>query len=352
MKEVKFKVRVECMTFNQSKYILDTLNGFCIQQTSFPFVCTIIDDASTDGETDIIRNYLTEYFELEEKQKFCVEETEDYSLIYAHHKTNPNCYFAVIFLKYNHYSIKKGKNQYVSELNKQVDYIAMCEGDDFWVNPLKLQIECDFLDNHPDKGLVYTNCNVLFHDEGILHKNVFSTGFFKATKNYKDFILEGKYLTPCSWLYRVDELSEIEVPSYVTDWTLFIAFSLLIRQRVGYLDDTTCTYRVTHSSASHSSDMKNKYSYIKNVYKTEEHLLNYYLDSFSESDLLKWKNRKYTIIIPYAVALGDEEMLHNIKQFKHLNVSLKKWILLYFSNISFLKKYVYSKLESSIKKGL
>ena len=50
MEYPKFKVCVRCFTFNQAKYIEETMNGFVMQQTDFPFVCCIVDDASTDGE--------------------------------------------------------------------------------------------------------------------------------------------------------------------------------------------------------------------------------------------------------------------------------------------------------------
>ena len=56
--DYKWMVRVRCMTFNHASYIEDAMNGFTIQQTDFPFVCTIIDDASTDGEQEVIKNYL------------------------------------------------------------------------------------------------------------------------------------------------------------------------------------------------------------------------------------------------------------------------------------------------------
>ena len=54
----EFKVFVRCMTYNQSKYIVETMNGFTMQQTDFPFVCCIVDDSSTDGEQKIISKYL------------------------------------------------------------------------------------------------------------------------------------------------------------------------------------------------------------------------------------------------------------------------------------------------------
>lgn len=53
-----YKVLVSCFTYNQSKYIEDALNGFVMQQTTFPFVRLVMDDASTDGEQDIIKVWM------------------------------------------------------------------------------------------------------------------------------------------------------------------------------------------------------------------------------------------------------------------------------------------------------
>ena len=64
MEYPKFKVCCRCFTFNHAKFITDTMNGFTMQQTSFPFVCTIVDDASTDGEQQVICKYLEEDFDL------------------------------------------------------------------------------------------------------------------------------------------------------------------------------------------------------------------------------------------------------------------------------------------------
>ena len=60
-----YKVFVYCNTFNQTSYIKDTMDGFCMQQTNFPFVCMIMDDASTDGEPEVIKQYLNDNFDTE-----------------------------------------------------------------------------------------------------------------------------------------------------------------------------------------------------------------------------------------------------------------------------------------------
>lgn len=153
MEDIKYMVRVSCMTFNHAHYIADAMNGFCMQETNFPFVCTIMDDASTDGEQDVIKNYLEEHFDLEDSSVVRKEETDDYFLTFAQHKTNKNCYFAVLFLKYNHYSIKKPKMPYIEEWC-DTKYVALCEGDDYWIDSQKLQTQTDLLDANPDISLV------------------------------------------------------------------------------------------------------------------------------------------------------------------------------------------------------
>ena len=90
-----FLVCVECATYNHAPYILDAMNGFCMQQTTFPFVCIILDDASTDGEQEVIKNYLQENFDLQDKNVTRNEETDDYILTFAQHKSNRNCFFAM-----------------------------------------------------------------------------------------------------------------------------------------------------------------------------------------------------------------------------------------------------------------
>ena len=152
MEDFNFLVRVSCMTYNQAHYIVDAMNGFCMQETSFPFVCTIVDDASTDGEQEVIQDYLNKYFILDGNEDYHHNETEDYVRFFARHKTNSNCYFVVVYLKYNHYSIKKPKAPYFKEWTN-TKYVACCEGDDYWIDSKKLQMQVDFMESHPDYSL-------------------------------------------------------------------------------------------------------------------------------------------------------------------------------------------------------
>lgn len=151
-----FLVNVLCFTFNQSKYIIDTMNGFCMQQTNFPFVCCIVDDASTDGEQEVIQKYLEENFDFSNKSEAYRKEVDYAFITYARHKVNLNCYFAVLFLKENHYSKKKDKMPYLAEWRESCKYEALCEGDDYWINSSKLQKQADILNDFEDVILVHT----------------------------------------------------------------------------------------------------------------------------------------------------------------------------------------------------
>ena len=164
MEYPKFKVCVNSMTFNQAKYITDTLDGFVMQQTNFPFICIIIDDASTDDEPEIIRKYVETNFDLLTSSTSYEIDNDDSVVLYSQHNKNKNCYFVVYFLKENHYSKNRSKRPYLAEWRKICDYEAFCEGDDYWTDPLKLQKQADFLDANPQCSLTYHAC-----------KNVFST---------------------------------------------------------------------------------------------------------------------------------------------------------------------------------
>ena len=156
--DAAFKVCVRCFTYNHANYIENALNGFTMQETTFPYICAIVDDASSDGEPEKIEHYLKNHFDIiDGSGQYLNIETDDYRMIYARHKINPNCFFAVYLLKYNHYRAKKNKMQYIAEWCDNAPYIAICEGDDFWIDSSKLQKQFDYMSGHP-------NCTMCCHN--------------------------------------------------------------------------------------------------------------------------------------------------------------------------------------------
>ncbi len=120
------KVSIICNVYNHEKYVADALDGFVMQQTNFPFEVLVHDDASTDSSAAIIRKYEEKYPDI----------------------------IKPIYQKVNQYSQKIDITKTIQRPRAQGQYIAMCEGDDYWTDPLKLQKQVDFLDANPQ----YTMC--------------------------------------------------------------------------------------------------------------------------------------------------------------------------------------------------
>lgn len=127
-------VSVICNVFNHEAYIRDALEGFVSQKTNFPFEVLIHDDASTDKSADIIREYEAKY---------------------------PNL-IKPIYQTQNQYSRGGGITRKFQIPRVKGKYIAMCEGDDYWTDPLKLQKQYDFLQMHPEYSLCA--CSTLWLD--------------------------------------------------------------------------------------------------------------------------------------------------------------------------------------------
>lgn len=254
-----FLVCVRCMTYNHAPYIEDTLKGFCIQKTEFPFVCAIVDDASTDGEQDIITNYLVNNFDLSNQSIARKEETKDYLLFFSQHKKNTMCYFAVVLLKYNHYH-KKDRLGYIAEWLNTAKYQSLCEGDDYWTAADKLQRQVDFLESHQDYSMCYAKCRYYFQKTNKLEKN--SWGGKSVT--FKD-LLRGNTVPTLTTVMRnsiVNEYRKIYIGNQVSanwrmgDYPLWLFCS--IKGKIHFMDWEVGVYRIHGDSASHSQSMQKK----------------------------------------------------------------------------------------------
>lgn len=113
-------VSIMCITYNHEPYIRQCLEGFVMQKTNFRFEAIVHDDASTDGTAAIIREYAEKYPDIIKP----IYETE------------------------NQYSKHDGSLRRIMDEACKGKYIALCEGDDYWTDPQKLQIQVDFMENH------------------------------------------------------------------------------------------------------------------------------------------------------------------------------------------------------------
>jgi len=132
-------VSVACITYNHEKYIEDTIKGFLIQETDFSFEILIHDDASTDNTANIVREYAEKY---------------------------PNI-IKPIFQTENQYSKGFKMNIAFNFPRAKGKYIALCDGDDYWTDPKKLQTQVVFLEENPDYVITYTAVKA-FDENGVI----------------------------------------------------------------------------------------------------------------------------------------------------------------------------------------
>ena len=137
------EVSVVCNAYNHEKYIRSALEGFAMQKTSFPFEVLVHDDASTDRTAEIIREYEIKYPDI----------------------------IKPIYSTENQYSKNDGSLSQIQNGRVQGKYIALCEGDDYWTDPLKLQKQYDLLESHPEIDICATAAKTEKNGE-IVHQSI------------------------------------------------------------------------------------------------------------------------------------------------------------------------------------
>ncbi|WP_316820073.1 glycosyltransferase family 2 protein [Pedobacter gandavensis] len=149
-------VSVSCLTYNHEQYIAQALEGFIMQKTNFKFEVLVGEDCSTDGTRKIVASYQEKYPEI-------------IKMLTSEHNVG----------------LKDNFNRIVKQAKGK--YMAMCEGDDFWTDPYKLQKQIDFLENNPDY-IICCHYSKIINQEGdtlYVHPNPVSLEF-----GYED-ILQG-----------------------------------------------------------------------------------------------------------------------------------------------------------------
>lgn len=145
MRKERPLVSIWCITYNHGNYIKDAIESFLMQETDFEYEIIIHDDASTDGADEIIRQYV---------------------------EKNPGKIKTVIQPR-NLYSCLSMKDFYLtvsSALEEKTSgkYVAWCEGDDFWIDNHKLQLQVDYMESHPD-------CSMTAHNDVVIDMSSGST---------------------------------------------------------------------------------------------------------------------------------------------------------------------------------
>ena len=205
-------VSILCITFNQEKFIAQTLDSFLMQKTNFPFEIIIHDDASMDNTEKIIQKYVKSYKKI----------------------------FRPIYEQINQYS--KGKDEFINKMFRMSNgkYIAICEGDDYWSSPDKLQKQVDYLEHKPNYAICFHPVRVIIED-GSLKEYIYPDTSKKIDFTLKE-LLKGNFIQTNSVMYRRQkDYKNLPVNIKPRDWYSHLYHAQF--GKIGFIDEVMSVYR-------------------------------------------------------------------------------------------------------------
>lgn len=224
----RYDITIYCLAYNHEKYIEKTIQGFIEQKTTYSMQILIHDDASTDNTRNIIQKYAQLYPDL----------------------------IIPIFQSENQYS--KGVNIFKTYIQPKIlgKYVACCEGDDYWCNPNKIQMQIDFLEHNTHYSACTHNTERIQEDGESCHSFI--------NKNDTDYdidadevIRKGAELFHVnSMVYRISDrlkMPESFIIPEVGDYPLMVYMSML--GPIHYISRVMSVYRI-NSSGSWTERMK------------------------------------------------------------------------------------------------
>lgn len=219
-------VSICCLVYNHAPYLRECFDGFLAQRTDFPVEILVHDDASTDNSADIIGEYAARRPDL-------------FKPLYQ----SENQFSKGIVQMSIHFQFPRATGKYV----------ALCEGDDYWCAPEKLQRQVDWLESHPECGLVYSQVQWYFDREKRFDRNWGGPGAGETTL---ERLLEGNCIPTPSIVIRRDLLDRYiaEVRPQERSWMMGdypMWLYAAAHSKIRFIDEPLAVYRILNESASH-----------------------------------------------------------------------------------------------------
>ena len=243
-------VSICCITFNHEKYLRDCIEGFLMQKTTFPVEILIFDDSSTDKSQEIIIEYAS-------KNKNII------TFLQSENQWQHKKYGLIDWL----FPSASGK------------YIATCEGDDYWIDPYKLQKQVDFMESNENCNYLFTSCKIKLKDNYVIKQHNLEK-LFDLHYLLKENIMPSTQtlmFRKSRYLKIKDKLNH---KFFNGDWILL--FIIANQGKIGYLKDVTAVYRANVGIVSKTSDIykfldgirANEYLNLVTNYKYDYHIGN------------------------------------------------------------------------------
>ncbi len=234
-------VSICCLAYNHEKYIKEAIEGFLMQETNFPFEIIIHDDASTDKTVEIIRQYESKHPSLFNN----IYQTENKFSQGIRPTTN--------FL----YPKARGK------------YIALCEGDDYWTDPYKLQKQIDFLELHP-KFAGAAHQSIVKYENSDKMQSIFRN-HNKGIIELNDLLWDRLFHT-ASFVFKTKIFNKYSLPLNITSGDRALFLLVATQGKIHFSKDVMCCYRKNEGGISQwvTSELMvkdlNMVPWLKNIY--------------------------------------------------------------------------------------
>lgn len=282
-------VSVITLVYNHQNTIKQCLDSILAQQTDFGIELIIGEDCSVDSSMEIISEYLDKYPEIIR----VITAEKNVGMMMNFHRCENSC---------------RGK------------YIAICEGDDFWTNPDKLQKQVEYMENHSE-------CSLCFHS----HSNLYDDGTMKEVLpplvkdiyTIQDILLyDGSFMATCSMIYRCEFVRKY--PQWVIDAPVGDAPTMLycaFNGHIKYIPHNMAVYRSSNNSAWSQLHKKN----ISFTIHTYQRIVKMY------KQIDKWSQYKYHSVIRKKIC-KDQKFIIKMMVWKYTKINL-------FKNNSFVKEF-------------
>lgn len=215
------KVSIICTNYNKGDWVREAMDSFLNQKTNFDFEIIIIDDASTDHSYEIIQEYQNKF---PEKVRTFRNEVN--------------------------LGITRTWKKVCQEAKGQ--YIARCDSDDFWTDPLKLQKQVDLLDASTDSLWSNTEFDMVDLDGNLIQKDAFANKALPLIDSYEEMLVMKGMTMASTWLVDTALMQDVsaQISDTATDDTFELQLELFKRTKISFLSDSTTVYRMNLGSDS------------------------------------------------------------------------------------------------------
>jgi glycosyltransferase involved in cell wall biosynthesis len=252
----KYDVDIVMVTYNHERYIEQAINSVISQKTNFGFRLIIGDDYSTDSTLSICEKYAKKF-----PDKILLLKSDSNIGLIQNYR---NCF------------------------NKcTADYICILEGDDYWIDDMKIDKQACFLNKHENIALIHSNYAMYIEKKKKYKKTHKSLSSYCI--NNQGFIYEklitSNFICPLTVMFRryfldqVDFLYLIDNEINTIDYVLWL--NIALKSEIAYVNEVSGVYRISESSISNNSDFEKRIQFTD----TRNKILYYFLNMYPASSL-------------------------------------------------------------------